>query len=238
MKTYSGKFQGFTLIELLAVIAIIGVLAAILIPVVARVREHARQAVCASNLRQIGISAHLYAAQNDDRLPTMQGGNWAWDVEYQVMGQLIQVGGGERDVFYCPSSPVEQMREGWEFATDTENQSGYRFISYVLLFNGTPQVDPIAQNVRIGEPLPVQDQGRNAPITFLTEAQKELAADAVIGTAAEGFSVSGGAATPHRPNHVDSSAPRGGNIVFLDGHVEWRPFNEMSPRTSGPTFWW
>jgi prepilin-type N-terminal cleavage/methylation domain-containing protein/prepilin-type processing-associated H-X9-DG protein len=65
--------RAFTLIELLTVIAIIGILAAILIPVVGQVRDSARASKCVSNLRQIGAGLHLYASEHDGRAP---GARW------------------------------------------------------------------------------------------------------------------------------------------------------------------
>lgn len=59
----------FTLTELLTVIAIIGVLAALLIPIVGKVRQTARQTTCASNLRQIGVALNSYIAEHKGRLP-------------------------------------------------------------------------------------------------------------------------------------------------------------------------
>lgn len=66
----SGKHpRGFTLVELLSVIAIIGVLAAILIATVGRIRAGAASATCKSNLRHIGLAISLYTQNNRGLLP-------------------------------------------------------------------------------------------------------------------------------------------------------------------------
>lgn len=69
MRPHSTRSNGFTLIELLVVIAIIAILAAILFPVFAQAREKARQAVCASNLKQIGTAFAMYVQDYDELLP-------------------------------------------------------------------------------------------------------------------------------------------------------------------------
>ncbi len=58
--------RGFTLVELLVVVAVIALLAALLFPAFAQARAKARQAVCLSNLRQIGLAAEQYASDYDD----------------------------------------------------------------------------------------------------------------------------------------------------------------------------
>lgn len=60
---------GFTLIELLTVIAVIGVLTALALSSIGKVRESARRTGCASNLRQIGVLIHLHVQENRGRLP-------------------------------------------------------------------------------------------------------------------------------------------------------------------------
>ena len=61
--------RAFTLIELLTVIAIIGILAAILIPVVGRARVSASRSTMTSNLHQLGISVGVFAADNRNLMP-------------------------------------------------------------------------------------------------------------------------------------------------------------------------
>src|SRR5208282_3762954 len=65
---WNGK-QGFTLIELLVVIAIIAILAALLLPAVAKAKERGRQASCINNVHQQTLAVIMYADENGDKLP-------------------------------------------------------------------------------------------------------------------------------------------------------------------------
>ena len=68
-KSDDNALRAFTLIELLVVIAIIAILAALLLPALSSAKERGRRAVCLSNLRQIGIAIHSYAADSDGKIP-------------------------------------------------------------------------------------------------------------------------------------------------------------------------
>src|SRR5689334_21986399 len=67
--------KAFTLIELLVVSVIIGLLASLVLPALARAKEAAKSTQCRNNLRQIGIAAKLYADDNRDTYFCLQGGS-------------------------------------------------------------------------------------------------------------------------------------------------------------------
>jgi prepilin-type N-terminal cleavage/methylation domain-containing protein/prepilin-type processing-associated H-X9-DG protein len=112
--TSSRRSLGFTLIELLIVIAIISILAAILFPVFASAREKARQAVCTSNLKQLGLAALMYVQDNNEVWPVAQYSNISGTTQYWACFQnasgtfdltkgLLQPYEKNTQVIKCPS---------------------------------------------------------------------------------------------------------------------------------------
>ena len=222
----------FTLIELLVVIAIIAILAALLLPALASARERGYRAVCKSNLHQQGFAFQIYTGDNNNFLPDLRyppfttqpppkpDGLWPWDISTNFTDQLI-ASGGSRDIFYCPSYSAFNCTNTWFYSPV------FRILGYVYLLPGAGinmggrSEQPYWKTNVIGMP------GQPRP------ADAEVVVDEVLHDSATGsytlMSVGGLVSQGifQRTSHIAGNLPAGGNELFEDGHVEWRPWRVM-----------
>jgi prepilin-type N-terminal cleavage/methylation domain-containing protein/prepilin-type processing-associated H-X9-DG protein len=135
---HRNRENAFTLIELLVVIAIIAILAAILFPVFAAAREKARQVVCASNLKQMGLAFGQYVQDFDECYPFGQEG--------QTEGSATYPGGCQNSRGAVGGCPGPGPWTGW-------NNEIYPYIKTTLTYicpdaingHGVNAVGPLAE---------------------------------------------------------------------------------------------
>ena len=239
------------MIELLVVIAIIAILAAMLLPALSKAKERAVRTQCLGNLKQAFLGLHMYAGDFNDRQPTFGNnvvGNWVWDLPWNA-GPYFLSGTTQYKIMFCPGTRFSDVenRDQWNFVPTT-----FRVVGYALTLPTTPALILSNRNEKLSVVKPIQVGFGTFVTPKLTE--RAVIADATISdfgqinTAMRDSptyrwqGIQGGFRKQHLSPHLGSNGrPVGGNLLMMDGHVEWRRFRNFVCRTDGggsPGYWW
>lgn len=136
--------RAFSLVELLVVLAVLGVLVAVLLPGLSGAAERARSTGCLSNLKQVGIALRLYLDENSDHLPVMQNrprnalGPVGQSI-YDILGGKL----GNPRALKCPSDRQRWFEETgssyfWNFLLNGQFAGSLQVMGLPVRENGIP----------------------------------------------------------------------------------------------------
>ena len=226
--------RGFTLIELLVVIAIIAVLAALLLPALARAKAQAYNLACLNNVRQLEACWHLYALDNADALPPnnflyniitdtpiLQGNSWCTNLAiYEadptgIQGGLLFPYNSSLGIYRCPADKSTiQARDGTPLP-----EPRIRSYNMSQSINGAPDpyfADAIPCFTKFTQ---IMNPSPSMLFTFLDVHEQEIL-DTEFGIPTLNDVVWGGNVWWDVPANRHN---QGCNFSFADGHAEhWR----------------
>jgi len=206
----------FTLVELLAVIAIIGILAALLMPAFGGVREKASRVKCANNLRQCGVALFAYAGEHNGELPASAGvlpntpasrayPDYIGSTPQDSLVSLLQGYVTDFRIWGCPSINAVPIND----PTNSGLRSTYQYFAGFYLV-GSTKINSQRMAGVAARSLLMQD------CTYTYNAWRSC-------------HNSGGVRTTSDPNNPSftlyfGGVPTGMNVLFGDGSVKWVSF--------------